>query len=135
MKLYVATLIMTLLAVCPASSALADRSGLSEKDQAAMMADMIEGLKKNLNRLEDMYQSGEALRTLEQAEENLRALEAQYSNNPEMLRNLEKKREELRAAKAALEDPERLREIENLREKIRELEAAWPAGQAGKSAP
>ena len=65
------------------------------------------------------------------AEESLRALEAQYSNNPEMLRNLAKKREELRAAKAALQDPERLREIEKLREQIREMEAKLP----GKPAP
>jgi len=45
-RLYVSMLLLGLLAAGPASSALADRSGLSEKDQAAMMADMIEGLKK-----------------------------------------------------------------------------------------
>ena len=131
MKLYVATFILALLAVCPASSAWAARSAMSEQDQAAMMANVIEGMKEQLKQLESMYQSGEALRSLEQAEQNIRALEAQYANDPKMLQNFAKKREELRAAKAALQDPERLREIEKLREQIREMEAKLP----GKPAP
>lgn len=63
------------------------------------------------------------------------AYEEREGHKINRLKHSAKKREELRTAKAALEDPERLREIEKLREKIRELEAAWPAGQAGKSAP
>ena len=42
-RLYVSMLLLGLLAAGPASSALADRSGLSEKDQAAMMANVIGG--------------------------------------------------------------------------------------------
>ena len=133
-RLYVVTLILALLVFCPAPSASAAQSAMSEQDMAAVlanMANMIEGMKTQLKQMEDMYRSGEALRSLEQAEENLHAMEGQVARDPESRRAYEKKLEEIRAAKAAMQDPERLREIEKLREQIRELEAA----QTGKPAP